>query len=408
MRIIQVNKFHYPRGGAEKYFLDLSSALKKAGHEVAVFSMQHPKNEPSSEDKYFVSRLSFNEGNLKDKLKAPGRIIYSLEAKKNFTKLVLDFKPDIIHLHNIYHQISPSILTVAKKYKVPVVMHVHDYKLLCPNYQLFADGAPCEACKPNKYYHCLQKRCFKNSLSQSALATLEMYIHHNLLKIYEKNIQTFIAPSNFMKQKMLDFNWPEKNIKVIINPFSSAISAEAEEIEKAKNQNYLLFFGRLSKEKNLQTLIKAANLTNTPLKIVGIGEEKDALEKETKLFKAQVEFLGYKKGRELKEIILNAKAVVIPSICYENMPLSMLEALSLGKIVIASKIGGMPEIIKEGENGFLFAPGNYEELASKIKLLDQTDLIKMRTNAYQSVKNLSPENNLQQVINVYKNILNLK
>ena len=123
MRILQVNKFNYLRGGAEKYFLDMTEKLRSDGHEVAVFSMHHPKNLPSTYEKYFVSRISFNEAKLRDKILAPGRIIYSLEARRKFKKLVKDFKPEIIHLHNIYHQISPSILSIAKKFNIPVVMY---------------------------------------------------------------------------------------------------------------------------------------------------------------------------------------------------------------------------------------------------------------------------------------------
>ena len=134
MRILQVNKYNYLRGGSEKYFIELSKELERAGHQVAIFSMRHPKNLPSLWEKYFVSRVSFSENSLYYSLLRPFRVLYSFEAKRKFSKLIKKFKPDIIHIHNIYHQISPSILPVAKKYNIPVVMHLHDYKLICPNY----------------------------------------------------------------------------------------------------------------------------------------------------------------------------------------------------------------------------------------------------------------------------------
>lgn len=405
MRILQVNKFYYARGGADKYFLELSQALTQAGHEVAVFSMEHPKNQATPYAKYFVSRLSFNEGGFKDKLKTPGRVIYSLEAKRKFKKLVIDFKPDIIHIHNIYHQLSPSILDVVKKFNIPVVMHLHDYKLICPNYQLFTNGHVCEACKPDHYCECTKKRCFKNSFSKSALATLEMFIHHRCLKIYAKNIHTLIAPSAFMKQKLVEFNWPENKIKVIVNPFSASLQASEKELNDAKSENYLLFFGRLSKEKGLLTLVEAAAKTQSNLKFAGIGEQQDMLETEAKKHNVKAEFLGFKSGEELKNIILKAKAVIIPSIWYENMPLSLLEALNLGKPVLASRIGGLPEIIQEGQNGYLFNPGDASDLADKINKLNQSDLNKISQFARNSVKDFSPEKNLQQVIAVYQEVL---
>ncbi len=401
MRILQVNKFHYPRGGADKYYLDLGSALEQSGHEVAYFSMRHPKNKPCNYEKYFVSRISFNEGGLRDKLLAPGRMIYSLEAKRKFKKLISDFKPEIIHIHNIYHQISPSILDVARKNKIPVVMHLHDYKLICPNYQLFAHGQICEDCKPNHYFACVKKRCFKNSFFKSALAALEMTIHHRWLKIYYRSINTFIAPSAFMKAKVVEFGWLADNIKVILNPFSSALKDVAGE---APTSDYLLYFGRLSPEKGLKTLVEAAALTKSEIKFAGSGSEESNLRVLAESKNVKAEFLGFKEGRELKEIILGAKAIVLPSIWYENMPLSLLEALSLGKPVIASEIGGMPEMITNGKNGWLFKSGDAQDLAAKIKLLAEADYESLAQNAAASVANLSPQENLAAVLGVYEEL----
>ncbi|HZJ41237.1 MAG TPA: glycosyltransferase [Candidatus Saccharimonadales bacterium] len=407
MRILQVNKFHYARGGADKYYLSLGQALEKAGHEVAYFSMQHPRNEASAYAKYFVSRLSFNEGSLKDKLKTPGRIIYSLEAKHKFKKLLAAFKPDIIHIHNIYHQISPSILDVARHAGIPVVMHVHDYKLICPNYQLFAHGEICEACKPHKYCKCVQKKCFKNSRPKSFLAALEMFIHHSVLKIYEHGINTFITPSAFMKQKLVEFGWPAEKIKVITNPFDPQMTIVSGE-ENYQTEDYLLYFGRLSEEKGLKILIEAAALSGAKLKFVGTGPQKIELDILAKKINTNLEFLGFKSGQELKSLILKARAIVLPSIWLENMPLSLLEALNLGKVVIASKIGGIPEIIKDGDNGLLFIPGSIVDLARKINDLNNLDLVSIGERARASVKNFNETKNLQQVEVIYKEIMNKK
>jgi glycosyltransferase involved in cell wall biosynthesis len=405
MRILQVNKFHYPRGGAEKYYLELGKALEEAGHEIAYFSMHHPKNLPSLYSKYFVSRLSFNEGGLKDKLKTPGRVIYSLEAKRKFKRLLQDFKPDIIHIHNIYHQLSPSILNVASHFKIPIVMHLHDYKLICPNYQLFAHGKICEDCKPNKYINCFKNRCFQGSYSKSALASIEMYIHHSWCKIYKKNISTFIAPSNFMKEKVSEYGWDKDKITTIYNPFSANLNTNHVEIQNTKKEDYLLYFGRLSPEKGLSTLLRAASISGDNVKLAGLGPEKNNLENLAKKLKIKVEFLGFKSGEELKNIILKAKAVVIPSIWYENMPLSLLEALNLSCLVIASNIGGLPEIVKPPKNGFLFEAGNFLDLANKIKLLDSFPLEDIKRAAKESVADLTMANNLKKVENLYQEVL---
>ncbi len=282
-------------------------------------------------------------------------------------------------------------------------MHVHDYKLICPNYQLFAHNQICEACKPNRYWQCLKKRCFKNSWTKSALASLEMHLHHNVWQIYRKNIKLLITPSQFMKNKLIEFSWPEDKIKVVVNPFSADLINQ--EFFNDKISDYLLYFGRLSPEKGLKTLITASKLANHKVKIVGTGPEENNLRQQVKELFAPVEFLGFKAGSELRDIIMRAKAVVVPSIWYENMPLSMLEALSLGKVVIASDIGGLPEIIKEGKNGWLFKSGDAQALAQIFSLLKTANLSQMSLDAKISVQNFSPQNNLQAVENIYQSLL---
>lgn len=406
MRILQVNKFYYPKGGADKYFLDLESSLKKAGHEVAVFSMTDQKNLPSPFAGYFVSNFDFNNLTWRQKISAPARIIYSQEAKKKFRLLVENFKPEIIHIHNIYHQISPSILDVAREYQIPVVMHLHDYKLICPNYSLFANGKPCEDCLPSKYFRCVKKRCFKNSLLKSLLVSLEMYIHHRVLKIYKKNISAFIAPSLFMKNKVVDSGWSSKKISVIVNPYPEVTEEGNNNLTEKKD--YLLCFGRLSVEKGIDVLIKASQNSQVSIKIAGSGPEEENLKQLAKEVGSPVEFIGFKGESTLSKLISEAKAIVIPSVSYDNMPLSLLEAMHLGKIVIASKIGGIPEIITDGLNGLLFEPGNSNDLASKIKYLNnlsEEEIINLEKSARHRVENYSLENNCQAVINLYQQIL---
>ena len=419
MKILQVNKFHYPRGGADKYYLDLSLSLEKAGHEVANFSMHHPKNLPSPWSKYWLTRISFNENlGFLARFKIIGRVIYSLEAKRKFKKIVKNFRPDIIHLHNIYHHISPSILSVARRFKIPVVMHLHDYKLICPNHTLFVKGKNCDSCRGHKYFNCVKKRCLKNSFFASLLVALEMYIHHRVLKIYQKNISLFIAPSEHMRKACFYFGWDKiakDKFLVVYNSYSPELIVAQESLNNQESvssennfnsqENYLLYFGRLGEEKGIDVLLNAISATEERLKIVGSGEEEAKLKAKVESLELRVEFLGYKSGEELRLLITKAKAIVMPSIWQENMPLSLLEAMSLGKTVIASKIGGFPEIIEDGLSGFLFEPGNFRDLASKINALKNHDLNLIGAQAKDRVKDLSPENNLKKVLEVYKSLV---
>jgi len=400
MRIIQVNKFHYLRGGAEKYFLDVTDELLRRGHNVAVFSMKHPKNIPSAWDKYFVSRVSFNEGSLWQRLIGSLRIFYSFEAKRKFTALVKDFKPDIIHVHNIYHQISPSILDVAKKYKIPVIMHLHDYKLICPNYQLYCHDTICYDCAAPNYFRCVSKKCFKDSYLASFLVALEMFWHHRVLKIYEKNIKRYIAPSRFMKDTCVRFGVHESLITVLYNFIDTAPKLVT------KTGDYLLYFGRLSSEKGIDVLLKALSKLDKKyiLKIAGTGPDEVHLKKITEDLKLtqQVEFLGHLSGDEITEVVARSRAIIIPSVWLENMPFSLLESLAFGKVVIVSNIGGLAELIKDGVNGFSYPAHDSNVLAQKIADLDKIDGSRISQAAIETVKDLTINKHVDDLLKIYE------
>lgn len=404
MKILQVNKFNYRRGGAEKYFLDIVSALEDAGHVVALFSMHHPNNHPSSWEKYFVSNLDFRKNNFWDLFFIPGRIIYSLEARRKFAKLLDDFRPDIIHLHNIYHQISPSILGPAKKRKIPVVMHLHDYKLFCPNYKLYTKNSFCEKCQNGKYSQCLKYRCLDNSFFRSFIASLEMWVHHHLFKFYEKGVDLFISPSLFAKKEAIKFSWPAEKITVLTN-FVDRLSDQPE-----KKESYLFCYGRLSEEKGIDLLIKAmSQVPDLSLKIAGIGLADDQLRALVKKMKLsdRIEFVGFKSGIELQGLISRASAVVIPSRWPENMPFTMLESLGSGTPVIASRVGGLAEIIQDGKNGFLFEAENVQDLALKINTL-ATLPQDIASITIESVRQFSLKNHLEALVKIYHQVLNQK
>jgi glycosyltransferase involved in cell wall biosynthesis len=228
-----------------------------------------------------------------------------------------------------------------------------------------------------------------------------MFIHHSILKIYQKGITLFIAPSTHMKDTCVFFSWPENKFRVIYNSYSPELQAQELPIE-----DYLLYFGRLGAEKGISTLLQAAAKTNSRIKIAGVGEEEENLKQEAKELNLDIDFLGFKSGQELANIISKAKAIVMPSIWSENMPLSLLEAMNMKKVVIASRIGGFPEIITDTENGFLFEAGNSDDLAEKIKSLARYSLQTIAEQAKLRVSKMTPENNLKEILELYKEILN--
>jgi len=394
MKILEINKYHYPKGGSERHYFDVSQVLREKGHKILFFSTKNKNN--IENHKHFAKDVSFSAFNLINIF----RFFYNFESAKKLQDLIDVERPDIAHLHNIYHQLSPSIIHVLKKNNIPMVMTLHDYKIICPNYKLFHKGLICEKCKNGKYYNCVLNKCVKNSFFKSLLVSIEAYLHNQILKSYDL-IDFFIAPSEFMKKKCVEFGVNEKKI-ITINNF---VNFEANSY--SQKEDYLLYFGRLSEEKGIEVLLRAMlKLHDYKLKIVGAGENLPVLRALVSelCLENKVEFLGAKHNDDLLNIVNDAQAIIIPSIWYENMPMNLLEAMSMGKIVIASNIGGIPEIISDGKNGFLFESGNSEELAEKIKNLSQYDLNNFKKCAKNTVKKYSKDDYYFKISQIFTNL----
>lgn len=369
MKILMVNKFHYIKGGSETYYFALKRLLESHGHKVIDFSMKDQKNFLSSYEEYFVDNIDYNrKQTLKNKVKLAFNIIYSFEAKKKFEKLIQDTKPDIIHLHIFQHQLSPSILDVAKKYKIPVVYTAHDLKMLCLNYKMMTHGRICEKCKGGHYIECLKNKCIKDSYFKSLVNVVEGYLH-KWRKSYDA-IDVVITPSEFYMRKFIEFGINPDRILHIAN----CLDSDKPQIQKNEmTEKYYLYFGRLSEEKGVLTLIKAFEHTDYPLYIVGTGPIKQEIEKYIEQNNLNnIRVLGFKNGQELSNIVGNAKAVILPSEWYENGPYSAIEALQLGRPIIGSDFGGIPELV-DG-NGMIFKSCNVGQLRECIdKIQNITD-----------------------------------
>jgi len=405
MKILEINKFHYLKGGSERYYFGLADELKRQGHEVIFFSMLDNRNKESKYKKYFIKNIDLHKFSLINIIK----FFYNYEAVRNLKKLIKDEKPDIAHLHNIAHQLSPAIINVLKKNNIPIVQTLHDYKLICPNAQLYNQGKICERCNRGEYYQCFLNKCMHNSRAKSFLGMLEAYLHNTILKTYDQ-IDLFLAPSQFMKDTCVRFGIEEKRIKTIYN-FVPEDFLEGNFLSKEEKneEDYLLYFGRLSEEKGVSLLLDALILSKEKikLKIVGTGPNLKNLKKQIQKHNLvkKVELLGYKSGDELKKIILNSRAIVIPSLWPENMPFSLLEALSSGVPAIVSEVGGMPEIIKENINGFIFKRGDSSDLAKKINKLLKTDSEKLKKEAKKSVISLNLKEHTERILGLYKDLI---
>jgi glycosyltransferase involved in cell wall biosynthesis len=365
MKILQINKFFYLHGGASRYFFELSNLLKKNGHQVAHFSMHDKRNYPSYWSKYFISHISYSETNLKNAIKIISRIFYSVEARSKISVLLDEFSPDIAHLHSIYHHISPSILLELKRRRIPTVMTVHDFHLIAPNHTLFHNGKICEITKPDKYFKSILHKCVKNSYFASFLDAAEHYFH-KILNIYEKNIDAFICPSIFYQNKLIEYGIPKQKLCVINSYYDIKKNNSP-----TKNGRYILYFGRLSEEKGLQFLLNVMkNIPKINLLIAGQGPLSKILKNRIKIEKINnVKIVGFKYDSQLEKLIRDCKFTILPSLCYENFPLSILESFSYKKPVVASNIGGITEIITNNQNGLLFTAENISDCLTQINKL---------------------------------------
>jgi glycosyltransferase involved in cell wall biosynthesis len=407
MKVLMCHKFLFEDGGPERYILGLSSILEKQGNQVAYFAMHHPKNIKTRYSKYFVSQIfldNHHRVNWITKMRTAIKIIYSLEAKRKMEMLISEQKPELAHLHNIYHQISPSILPVLHQKGIPVVMSLHDYKLACPNYKLMTQGGICEKCNSSKYYQAIFHKCVKDSFSTSLLNCIEMYVH-KLLKLYEKNVDLFLSPSLFMREKLSEFGLDKSKI-LYLPPW-------VKEIESPPSYTYsdfFLYFGKISREKGVETLIKAMEtIKEGQLVIAGEGEEEERLKRYIDQNRiGNVKFMGFMERSKLNELIRASRFVVLPSEWYENSPSVIYESFALGKSVIGSRIGGIPELIKEGVNGLLFEPKNVEDLAEKISYLYHHPLLaqKMGMEARKNVEEkYSVEEYYHNLLSIYQNLV---
>ncbi|MFC1598720.1 glycosyltransferase family 4 protein [Patescibacteria group bacterium] len=404
MKILMINKYFYVKGGSENYMFALKELLKQKGHKVIDFSMQDENNQPSKYSKYFIKNIDFSkrQGPWQSLLKV-FHALYSLEAQKKLELLILNEKPAIAHLHNFNFQLTPAIIKTLKKYKIPIIWTMHDYKLICPNYRLFTQGSACERCKVYKYYNCVKYKCLQNKVSFSFLAMLEMYLHKLILRSYHK-IDLFISPSKFLKEKVQQ--WQEqKNIKQVYNFIDVKQFHPNEQIGEG-----LVYFGRLSEEKGIFVLLKAMKgFADIPLNIIGDGPLKQEIKDYIKVNKlTNVKLLGYKKGRELYSQIKKARFVIMPSLWYENNPISVLEAFALGVPVIGAELGGIPELVKDKNTGLLFKAGDSNHLQQIIAdNHDNTELIaKMSQNARLWVnENCSAKAHYEQILHIYRKLL---
>lgn len=404
MKIIQANKFYFLKGGAERYLLDLSAWLASEGHEILPFAMRHPENLPAPTSEFFPSfveteRVRFGLSGLR----TLARMVYSAEAKRKMGQLVDAKLPDVAHIHNVYTQLSPSILSALKSRRVPTVMTVHDHHLVSPQYNVWATG-----CGPDHSGAGIVggtlSRFHKNSYVASFAQVATFKFHYNQ-GLYRNGVDLFLCPSDYIRRRMIDAGFPEHKVRT--NPYGADPSSVT---PSYGHKGYMLYVGRLSEEKGVETVIQVARrLPDVPFKIVGTGPEESRLHALAHGF-PNIEFVGFRSGDLLAELYAGAMAVLAPSRVHEIFPLITLEAMSHGKPVVGSGVGGMSEAVEDRVTGLLVAPNDLQAWVEAVMRLafDEDFRIGLARNARLAAETtFHIKNHRQRVTKAYEDAMSM-
>ena len=398
MRVLLVNKFYYPRGGDCVVVLNTEALLREHGVEAQVFAMEYPQNLPAHYEQQFASRVDFS-GSMGNKWKAMRRTLGKGDVRDRFEAVLDDFKPDVVHMHNIHSYLSPVVGKLAHKRGIRVVWTLHDYKLLCPRYDCLLAGKPCEKCFDGAKANVLTHRCMKGSLPASVVAWLEAVKWNR--RTLEKNTDLFICPSRFIADKMKSGGFAPVKFSVLNNFLDPVKLRQYQTMDPNANRgDYYCYVGRLSAEKGIEDLLEVACRLPYTLKVAGTGTLEPAMRLKYAGCK-NIEFMGMLDAPDVARLLAGARLSVTPSQCYENNPLSVVESLCAGTPVAGSDIGGIPELIN-GENGIIFQPFDKESLSTAItmSLARQWNHGKIASEALQR---FSPDTHIYRLMNeVYR------
>ena len=409
LKILLINNCHYRRGGADVVYLNTGDLLESRGHNVAYFSTKSQYNYPSAYSEFFIKDIDALKLNFVEQLVFMPRKLYSRQSSRNLRQVINHFQPDLAHIHLYKGGLTAAILPVLRERKIPTVITLHDYSLLCPrNIMIDGNGNICERCLSASRLNCVYHRCNRRNLYYSIVNYLEFVLNNNIFN-----------PKNYFSKIICvsKFNYFKHSVHPLFGErflhlynFYPLLSQSNPNTQKG---NYFLFYGRLAPEKGVMTLINTwKRLTkDVKLKIIGEGAMSAMIKDEIKSSNlSNIEFLGFRKGEELFDYIRNASFVLVPSEWYENNPLTIVEAYSSGKPVIGSNIGGIPELIIEGKTGYLFNMGDSVELEKKINeavRMSDTEYLEMSETAYRfACEKFSEKTHYHDLLNIYSEVVN--
>ncbi len=380
---------------------DLADLQVAAGHTVAYFGMAHPLNTHLEYASHYPTHIELEPPppTITGRVRGVARMLYSTSASRGMDAVLADFRPDVVHLHNIYHQLSPSVLRPVAHRRIPAVMTLHDYKLACPTYQFLDHGKLCQACLGGHFQHAILRRCKDGSLGSSAVMAGELFVH-TLTHAYSP-VRVFICPSHFLEGRMRAAGvFPQRMAHV-----PHFIETKGVPMKSSAGTG-ILVAGRLSPEKGIDIAIRAVgSIDGSTLDIAGTGPDEGALrELATSIAPGRVRFHGLVDKTEVQRLMLSAAVVVVPSRWYENQPMVVLEALARGVPVVGSALGGMPELIEPGKTGDLVPANDPVALSAALRpyLADPGHGFAMRDRARSAIATrFAPQQHLERIGALY-------
>lgn len=381
MRILIAHNAYQQRGGEDSVVGDEIALLRRYGHAVQLYS-RHNDEIPEQ------NRLALVAGT-----------IWSSRTCREISAAIRDFQPDVIHVHNTFPLISPSLYWAADAQRIPVVQTLHNFRIFCPQAMFLRDGKVCEDCLGHQPWRSVLHACYRGSRAQSAVLS-GMLAWHRALGTYRDKVARYIALNEFCRRKFIEGGLPAD--RVVVKPnFVEAGAAQP------SPRSGLLFVGRLSPEKGLRTLREAmALLPSVQLRVAGDGPEAAVLDGV-----AGVTKLGRLVVEDVRQEMNAATALVVPSIWYETFGLVVIEAFACGTPVIASRIGALAGVVEDGVTGLLFEPGNAADLAAKMRwvLEHPADAARMGRNArLEYERSYTAERNYELLMNIYEDAIDAR
>ncbi len=373
-KVLVAHNGYQQRGGEDSVVESEIALLRMHGHEVRLYGRHNDEIEGAS------------------RVALAAQTLWSQRTVHEVDALLTEFKPDVIHVHNTFPLISPSVYWAARRRGVPVVQTLHNFRLMCPQAMFLREGQVCEDCLGHVPWRGVMRACYRESRLQTAVLASSVTLHR-AVGTYDKAVTLYVALNEFCRRKFIEGGLPAQRVVIKPNFVEDVGGGEA---HRAGG----LFVGRLSQDKGVSVLLEALRLQPTPLQVIGAGEFADATR--TQLGE---DALGFLPVAEILDRMKRAAYLVVPSLWYENFPRTLVEAFSVGLPVIASRLGALAELVEDGVTGLLFEPGNAQDLASKLswaqahpqEMRAMGDAARARyLSAY------SPEQNVRQLLNIYE------